>query len=179
MTSILTSPDLADGEQVELTDLKGGALGRKRIIGQSVPPDFASAEMHLAGNAVPTTMVVENTYYPIASSGWLSDLVPVGMTLNLAAGAITVQTPGRYWTIVTLSYTAPGFDTIAFQLFLNGAPLLSHSIITWTDTTSFPNAVTLSGIADLADGDVLDVRVASSTDPNVVITVTNANFSIK
>jgi hypothetical protein len=138
-----------------------------------------SAELHLAGNVAVTSLVNQNQFYPIASDGWASDLPPLGMTTDFAAGSITVLQAGRYWTIATISYTTPdGPDTLQVQVFKNGVPLDSHVATTWTDSTEFPNSVTVSGIDQANAGDTYDVRIQCLTDPGTVLTVSGANLSI-
>lgn len=139
----------------------------------------ASAENHLAGNATATTMPVQNTFVPVASSGWSSDIAPRGMTTSAASGAITSQTAGRFWIICSLAFTSGAApQTVQFQVFKNGSPLISHSATTWTDTAAFPNTVSMTGLDDLAPGDVLDLRVRCTTAAGIAITVTDANLSI-
>lgn len=151
------------------------ALSRRNPVGLSV-----DGEITLTGNAAATVLVVQNAWLPFATTaGWAADLAPQHMTLNLPAGTISPNLSGRFFMAATVAFTSPaGPELIEFAMFKNGAPIPDHIAVTWTDTNAFPNTVTLTGIDDIAAGDVVDLRARCTTAPNISVTVTDCNFSV-
>lgn len=138
----------------------------------------AYGELIVTGGSVATTMTIQNNFYLINGS-WAANQV-LNTTLTPASGTITIDIAGEYQTLCQLSYTTASstIETIQFGIYLNNVALPSHNATSWVDTASFPNGVTLTGIASLSVGDVLDVRVACLTTAGLSITVTDANFNL-
>ena len=142
---------------------------------------------HLRGHAPPLTsnastnaLASQGVFYAVtAGGGWAHDIPPVNCTQD-ANGRLTAGIAQRYETICTVAFTsAAAPNRLVFQLFKNGNPLSEHVAVTWTDTATYPNTVTITGLDDLVPGDVIDLRVACTTAADVTILVTDCNFAIK
>lgn len=164
-----------------MADIDIANPGSSRVALQTALLDLlsASGEISLIGNLTTTTLTTQNAWYPIQGS-WGSDLPPSNMSVQVPAGTITSNFAGRFLTVASLSFTSGSpTNTIEFGIFKNGVLIPSHASTTWLDTTSYPNAIPISGIDDLVVGDILDLRVRCLTSPSVTLVVTDCNFSAK
>lgn len=133
-------------------------------------------ELVIDSNAAALTMTNQNQYYPI-TTGWTAG-VSNKMTANPVPGSMQAITAGFYETLASIAFTSSAApQTIVFGVFKNGVLIQDHIAVSWTDTTTYPNTVSIVGIDSLVVGDVLDLRVQCTTAAGIAITVTNANFN--
>lgn len=144
----------------------------------TISTDPANAEATVVASVAATTITNVDTWYPI-TAGWGSDITPVGFTLTPGSGTVTALRAGRYFMAATVAFTsAEAPNTIKIGIFKNAAVIPEHIAITWLDTDTYPNTVTISGIDDLAVNDVLALKVLSSTNGSLDIVFSDINFSV-
>jgi hypothetical protein len=121
-------------------------------------------------------LTATGTWYPI-TNGWTAgeqNNVVLGPT-----GSISPNSTGEYQTLAAIAFTSGASpNTIQFGIFKNNSLITDHVAFSWTDTATYPNTVTISGIDHIVAGDVLDVRARCTTAGSITITVTDCNFNI-
>ncbi len=167
-------------ENVDVETTPNPELGQLKITPITLSGMPAYGEITLTDNATATVMTNQNEAYPVAGA-WGDDVAGASVAYDLTAGTLTILPGGAglYLTICSLAFTSGAApETVKFGLFKNGNPIPDHVAVSWTDTTTYPNSVTVSGIDNIAPGDVIDLRVTCLTAEGISVTVTNCNFSI-
>ena len=171
-TSFLSAPGILNPATPTLSGPLDLALLEAALV------QHINAEATLVANAATTTITTQNTFYQLAGT-WTHDLTPAGGCSVDATGRITVGATARYLLVATVSFSsASATNELTFAMFKNGTQVPDHVAKSWIDTSSYPNAVSISGIDDASAGDIYDLRVTCSTASGVVITPTDANFSL-
>jgi hypothetical protein len=147
------------------------------LLGPSTIGSFG--EMFITGNATITARAVQNTWYKITPN-WQSGLV-IAVTQTPAAGTVTIQNSGIYRLLCVLSFGSDGtYSGEEFGVFKNGVLLPDNVAYAWSDGGSYTykTQVTISGLVQLAAGDVLDLRTRNIDNPTTNIIVSDVNFNI-
>ena len=166
---------ISDGLVTIFQDQSGNYRG---LVDSTTPAVEAVGEITITGSSTALTLTSQNTFY-LVPGPWGEDLTPVNVTQDTTGGTLVPLVAGKYQTLVTLAFTslaAP--ETVQFQIFKNGSPIPDHVAISWTDTQTYPNTVTIVGVDRLAVNDILDLRAACLTAAGIALTVTDANFNI-
>jgi hypothetical protein len=147
------------------------------FVGGLGPPAFA--EIDILSNVTATTLTSQNTWYQV-SNGWSQGVItPVNTTVNATNGTITANVAASFQMLCALSFTtAAAPNVIQFGLFKNGALDAGQEITTWTESTTYANSITISGMDTLNVGDVMDLRARCTTAAGIAITVSMANFNM-
>jgi hypothetical protein len=164
-------------------DIEGHVVETGTIMAAMLAPgilpltEAAYGELVITGNAVATSLPTTGDWVKVAA-GWAPDEVN-GVTLDAGAGTMTVVQAGAYQTLCAIAFTSADTpQTVEFGIFKNGALIPDHLVVSWTDTDTYPNTLTITGIDGLSTGDVLDLRARCTTADSVALTVTEANFNI-
>ncbi len=167
---VSTSIDLTqyDASQETLINNAGGVNGVGQLFGEISVQDASTNQ----------TLTTENTYYTI--NQWTTNQNTNGVMPNFSAGTLTIGYPGFYLTTCTCSMQSANNITFKAALFVNGGlhpngkVQFSTSGLTGTPTINF----TISDVNDYNAGDVLDIRVTSTSASGVQFSVLQANFFV-
>jgi len=99
--------------------------------------------------------------------------------VSLANGTITVNKSGKYFVSCAFSSKLGTTDVVwDTAVFINDAEATNLHMRRKFSTTGYTFNVVISGIADLKDGDVLDIRSKHDKTSAVAITTEYANISL-
>jgi len=149
-----------------------GPTGPTGPTGPAGTPTFG--ELIIDASATPTAIPTQNTF--VIVTGWTADQTSL-VTLDGPNGTITPTVGAEYETHCTFDFSCTAGHRYKFQLFKNGNPIAGHGRTMGTVGVSDMSGA-ISGIDVLAPGDVLTLRVTSTTHSADSVIVENANFSI-
>ena len=168
----LPGPPGLDGEPGE-----DGLMGPPGPAGAPATPGAtAYGELIIDNNAVAQTLTVQNQWYKI-NGAWIAS-ENNGVTLDPGNGQMTPTVGGAFQTIIAMSVTTPNANhTFEFSVFKNGLIIQDHNGIQKLQSNAIV-MMTLTGLAVLAAGDVVDVRARCTDTGGQDITIQFANYNI-
>ena len=152
------------------------AEAARDYLGLIIQRNTRYGELYIADNVAPQAITLQNTFY-VWTTAWVQSEL-LNMTADAAAGTLTAQVPGIYRMTCALAASSSGASQVyEFALFRNGIYAADHSAH-FTLPNNVGNSCTLTGIINLAEGDVIDLRAQNVSSAGKSLLIEDANLSI-
>ena len=155
--------------------------GNAQVVAEGINPNVGRngfGEISFQDSAVGLVLTTQNTYYQIAS--WNVNQSGQGVVPNASAGTLTIQQAGWYQTICTLSIQSANNISFNGALFVNNT-LHSNGKVQWSTSGITGTPIINLTIADVNfynAGDVLSVKIESTSSSGVTTTPLQGNFFV-
>jgi collagen type VII alpha len=156
-----------------------GPIGTTGPQGPTVPANSSAVgELNIYNVTSFLTLTTQNTYYKI--TGFLVGTYNSGVTPSAVNNNMVINTTGIYETLFSCSFVAGNNASIySFSLFVNGVQFPSHQQQSEVNNANNTiSNITFSGVTQLNNRDVIDVRVANLSSGGHTISIQQANFNV-
>lgn len=171
------SGDAGDVAAVATAESFATAAIAAAIAGLPAPLPVLSAEITVQANATPLVLTNQNTFYAWVA-GWSQDINPTGAAISTGAGSITIGVTARVFMSAVLNFTCDQVGGLHIALCKNGTPIPEHLVTIDIVNVNDYISATITGLDDVVDTDVLDIRIESTANAGSSFTLANANFSV-
>lgn len=133
-------------------------------------------EIYVSGGAVAQTLTSANTFYKVTA--FTTDGLYNGVTPAAASDRVTITTAGVYLVQFFITMTDSNNRTFSFRCFNETtSTAYANTVVKTHSHSTDPMFVAVSAFVQAAAGDNLIVQAACA-DPNIAITVSDANFAV-
>jgi hypothetical protein len=156
----------------------GGSLMNFNTLRNVTKSQNAYAEIYIAANATPISVPAGTTYTKLTTAGATANKY-LNCTPSVSNSNITITKAGKYLVNCTFSSQLATTDVIwDTAVFINNVEATNLHMKRRFSTSGYTFNVCISGIANFAAGDVMDIRSKHNNASAVNITTEYANIGV-